>query len=74
MDQENNGFERGVVKWFDANRGFGFIARAGKEDVFIHFKNILMPGFKVLYEGDIVEFEVKNTERGMQATSLVKIS
>ncbi len=47
--------------------------RAGKDDVFLYYKDIIMPGFKVLYEGDVVEFEIMNTEKGIKAVNVVKI-
>ena len=50
--------EKGFVKWFDAKKGFGFISVEGQEDVFVHFSNVDMDGFKKLDMGDEVEFEL----------------
>ena len=50
--------EEGTVKWFNSAKGYGFIARAGGEDVFVHFNAILGEGYKTLNEGDRVQFEV----------------
>lgn len=71
--EKRKAIEGGVVKWFDVHKGFGFIMRAGKDDVFLYYKDIIMPGFKVLYEGDVVEFEIMNTEKGIKAVNVVKI-
>ncbi|MDX1797012.1 MAG: cold shock domain-containing protein [Candidatus Lokiarchaeia archaeon] len=67
-------FEKGFVKWFDAKKGFGFISVANQEDVFVHFSNIDMSGFKKLDMGDEVEFEIKNSNDGKGPEALkVKI-
>ena len=57
----------GTVKWFSAEKGFGFIARADAEDVFVHHTAIDMPGFRTLQEGQAVEFELASTDKGDQA-------
>jgi cold shock protein len=57
----------GTVKWFSAEKGFGFIAREGEPDVFVHFSAIDMPGYKSLEEGQNVEFEVTKGPKGDQA-------
>lgn len=62
----------GTVKWFDSEKGFGFITSEGK-DVFVHFSQIQTEGFKTLAEGDQVEFEIKDGERGPQAVNVVKL-
>lgn len=54
----------GTVKWFNAKKGFGFISDEEGNDVFVHFSALQMDGFKVLDEGDKVEFEVINGEKG----------
>lgn len=56
--------EKGFVKWFDAKRGYGFITVEGKEDIFVHFSNVEMSGFKKLDIGDEVEFEIQNSKEG----------
>jgi CspA family cold shock protein len=64
----------GFVKWFDYKKGYGFINVADRDDVFIHFSNIDMEGFKKLDEGDEVEFEIKESEKGKGPEALnVKI-
>lgn len=65
--------ERGVVKWFDTSKGYGFIEREGADDVFIHYSAIKEEGFKDLEEGQVVEFEVSDSDRGPQAENLVKV-
>ena len=63
--------ERGVCKWFDAPRGFGFIKRERGEDIFVHFSSIQAEGFKSLHEGEAVTFEVKNGPKGDYAENVV---
>ncbi|PGB38341.1 cold-shock protein, partial [Bacillus toyonensis] len=60
--------EQGKVKWFNADKGFGFIERADGEDVFVHFSAIQIDGYKSLDEGQSVTFEVEQGQRGLQAT------
>jgi cold shock protein len=62
--------ERGRVKWFNAEKGFGFIERDGGNDVFVHFSAINMDGFKTLEEGTEVEFEVVEGAKGPQAANV----
>jgi cold shock protein len=64
--------EQGVVKWFNASKGFGFIQRQSGEDVFVHFSAIQMDGYKSLNEGQLVEFEVKQGPKGFQAENVTK--
>jgi len=61
---------RGRVKWFNPEKGFGFIEREGGKDVFVHFSAIQMDGFKTLDEGQEVEFEIVEGERGPQAANV----
>ncbi|MCI5849074.1 MAG: cold-shock protein [Lachnospiraceae bacterium] len=63
----------GTVKWFNAKKGFGFISDEEGKDVFVHFSALQMDGFKVLEEGDKVEFEVVNGEKGPQAANVIKL-
>jgi CspA family cold shock protein len=62
--------ETGVVKWFNAAKGYGFISREGKEDIFVHFSAIQEDGFKKLVEGQKVEFGVEQTEKGLAAANV----
>jgi CspA family cold shock protein len=64
--------EEGTVKWFDDRKGYGFIERENGEDVFVHFSNVNMEGFKSLEQGDKVSFDVEKTERGLQAVNVAK--
>ena len=64
---------KGTVKWFDAKKGFGFISDEEGTDVFVHFSALQMEGFKVLDEGDQVEFEVIQGEKGPQAANVTKL-
>jgi CspA family cold shock protein len=64
--------EQGKVKWFNAEKGFGFIEREGGDDVFVHFSAIQSEGFKSLDEGQSVTFEVEQGQRGPQATNVQK--
>ena len=65
--------EQGTVKWFNRTKGFGFIERPEGEDVFVHYKAIAGDGFKVLEEGDAVEFDVEQGPKGPQASNVKKI-
>ncbi|CUH92018.1 cold-shock protein [Herbinix luporum] len=65
--------KKGTVKWFNAKKGFGFISDEDGNDVFVHFSALLMDGFKVVEEGDNVEFEVVEGEKGPQAANVVKL-
>ena len=60
----------GTVKWFNAEKGFGFIEREGGDDVFVHFSAIQSQGYKSLDEGQSVEFDVEKGQRGLQATNV----
>ena len=74
--------EQGTVKWFNAEKGFGFITRENGDDVFVHFSAIQGEGFKTLDEGQSVTFDVEegqhvtfdveSSDRGLQATNVVK--
>jgi len=64
--------EKGTVKWFNAEKGYGFISRENGEDVFVHFSAIMMEGFKTLEEGQEVAFEIVDGEKGPQATNVQK--
>ncbi len=64
---------QGKVKWFNAEKGFGFIEVEGQDDVFVHFSAIQGEGFKSLEEGQEVSFDVETGNRGPQAVNVVKI-
>lgn len=66
--------QTGTVKWFNAEKGFGFIEVEGGSDVFVHFSAITGDGFKSLDEGQKVEFNVVQGNRGPQAENVVKIA
>ena len=65
--------ERGKVKWFNNEKGFGFITRDKGDDVFVHFKAIRSEGYKSLSEGQIVEFTVTQGQKGLQAEDVTII-
>lgn len=64
---------RGVVKWFNAEKGYGFIEREGEKDVFVHHSAIQAQGYRSLNEGDRVEFEVTIGQKGPQASNVIKV-
>ncbi|MEW9122763.1 MAG: cold-shock protein CspD [Thermotaleaceae bacterium] len=65
--------KQGTVKWFNNEKGFGFIEVAGEPDVFVHFSAITGDGYKSLEEGQKVEFEITDGNRGPQAANVVKL-
>jgi CspA family cold shock protein len=67
---ENDERETGVVKWFNATKGYGFITRDNGGDVFVHYSAILGTGYRSLEEGQRVKFSVVETDRGTQAQSV----
>lgn len=64
---------QGKVKWFNAEKGYGFIQREGAKDLFVHFSGIKSEGFKTLQEGWSVEFDVITGDRGEQAANVVHV-
>lgn len=62
--------EKGTVKWFNGAKGYGFIQRSTGEDVFVHYSVIQAQGYKSLNEGEMVEFEVTNGPKGLQAQNV----
>ena len=64
--------EHGTVKWFNAEKGYGFITREDGSDVFVHFSAIQGDGYKPLDEGQAVSYDVEQSDRGPQATNVVK--
>jgi CspA family cold shock protein len=70
---EEFNMNNGTVKWFNAEKGFGFIEVEGGNDVFVHFSAITQEGYKSLEEGQAVEFEIVEGDRGPQAANVVKL-
>jgi cold shock protein len=63
---------KGIVKWFNNAKGYGFIGREGGPDVFVHYSAITVEGYKSLQEGDQVEFEIAQGPKGPQAANVTK--
>ena len=63
----------GKVKWFNNEKGYGFIVKENYDDIFVHYSNILDEGFKTLNEGQLVEFDLVVGEKGLQAQNVYKI-
>jgi len=63
---------KGTVKWFNDAKGYGFISQSSGDDIFVHFSSIEGSGFRTLSEGEAVEFEIKETERGLQAANVIR--
>ncbi len=63
--------EKGIVKWFNESKGYGFIQRSSGEDVFVHFSAIQGDGYRTLQEGAEVEFDVESGPKGLQAANVV---
>jgi CspA family cold shock protein len=66
--------KRGKVKWFNDKKGYGFIAQEGGRDVFVHFSNVKMEGYKSLAEGQEVEFEIVDGPKGPQAVNVMRVA
>jgi CspA family cold shock protein len=64
---------KGTVKWFNNAKGFGFIGREDGPDVFVHYSALTSEGYKSLQEGDVVEFEIVDGQKGPQAANVVKV-
>ncbi len=65
--------QNGVVKWFNAEKGYGFIQQESGDDVFVHYSAIQEEGFKTLEEGQNVQFEIVEGDRGPQAANVTKL-
>ena len=72
LKKEGKELAKGVVKWFDTKKGYGFIEQPGGDDVFVHYSGITGDGFKSLRAGEEVEFEIANGPKGPQATNVAK--
>jgi len=66
--------EKGIVKWFNGAKGYGFIQRSTGEDVFVHFSAILSDGYRSLNEGESVEFELQQGPKGLNAIEVTRAS
>lgn len=64
---------RGRVKWFNAQKGYGFIEVEGSVDVFVHYSSIQMPGFKTLEEGQQVQFDLEEGDKGPHASNVLPL-
>ena len=65
---------KGKVKWFNTEKGYGFISHENGKDVFVHYSHILQDGYKTLTEGEEVNFDVVESEKGIQARNVEKIN
>ena len=63
---------KGTVKWFNDAKGYGFITQPSGDDVFVHFSAIVGEGFRTLSEGEEVEFDLQQTDRGLQASKVIR--
>lgn len=70
MNENENASLKGVVKWFNDAKGFGFIQHSSGKDVFVHYSVISQEGFKTLKDGEEVEYELKEGPKGLQATKV----
>ena len=64
---------QGIVKWFNDRKGYGFISQEDGNDVFVHFSSIVASGYKTLSEGDKVDFEIEESDRGPEAKNVYKV-
>ena len=64
---------QGIVKWFNDRKGYGFISQEDGNDVFVHFSSIDAPGYKTLAEGDNVDFDIEESDRGPEAKNVRKL-
>jgi len=64
---------QGIVKWFNDRKGYGFISQEDGNDVFVHFSSIVASGYKTLSEGDKVDFEIEESDRGPEAKNVNKV-
>jgi len=64
---------QGIVKWFNDRKGYGFISQEDGNDVFVHFSSIVASGYKTLSEGDRVDFEIEESDRGPEAKNVNKV-
>lgn len=69
---EDNGTFQGQVKWFNAQKGYGFIARDDGKDVFVHHSEIVMEGYRTLGEGELVSYDLRDSDKGPVAVNVVR--
>jgi cold shock protein len=72
MSESESGYLKGVVKWFNDAKGFGFIEHTSGRDVFVHYSVISSEGFKTLKDGETVEYELKESPKGLQAAKVIR--
>lgn len=72
MSESESGILKGVVKWFNDAKGFGFIEHTSGRDVFVHYSVISSEGFKTLKDGETVEYELKEGPKGLQASKVLR--
>jgi len=72
MSESESGILKGVVKWFNDAKGFGFIEHTSGRDVFVHYSVIASEGFKTLKDGETVEYELKEGPKGLQASRVLR--
>ena len=65
---------RGIIKWFNNEKGYGFINGSADEDIFVHYTSIKQDGYKTLSEGQVVEFNLIKTDKGLQATDVKTVN
>ncbi len=63
----------GKVKWFNTEKGYGFICQENGVDIFVHYSHICQEGYKTLAEGELVDFEIVEVDKGLQARNVVKL-
>lgn len=72
MSESETGTLKGIVKWFNDAKGFGFIEHTSGDDVFVHYSVIESEGFKTLKDGEVVEYEMKKGPKGLQASRVTR--
>ena len=65
---------KGIIKWFNNEKGYGFINGSADEDIFVHYTSITQAGYKTLSEGQVVEFNLIKTDKGLQATDVKTVN
>lgn len=65
---------KGIIKWFNNEKGYGFINGSADEDIFVHYTSIKQDGYKTLSEGQVVEFSLIKTDKGLQATDVKTVN